>query len=354
MLLELILSVGSGPLLAGFSLGLPNRNKFNNLWLQCIVRDDSGQVSLWMTEKALLKWTKNDNATDFENKHTDNSLRLPFYSSIKILRRPSTANNANGNLIDCFVVDADEQDTKQLPSRAVAMLLPMADPSLDSVLPGTLGMIRKAEHSPLSVQYISQELIPELANLNAKSAGAKIIRPCCRVIVLVKSFKRSSLTAAGETGHQVVTEDVVDFIETNAAGGTQEKYKLTAFCNLENLMDFKLDPPKSGQQKASVALVSVTGIIAGDVDSAGRSVNSFLVDDVALLDHEQANALRDMQSKQLYYAAVGGQMSRKRPREPWSPHEHPGNAKVCRTLGRSPTDELLPNYSFETPTKGDA
>ena len=70
----------------------------------------------------------------------------------------------------------------------------------------------------------------------------------------------------------MVTEDVVDFIETNADGETQEKYKLTAFCTLETLMDFKLDPPKSGQQQASFALVSVTGVIAGDVDSAGRSV----------------------------------------------------------------------------------
>ena len=104
-----------------------------------------------------------------------------------------------------------------------------------------------------------------------------------------------------------------------------------------------MDPPKGA--KVQAALVSVTGFIDEKTDSGEQSVQSLLVDDVQLLTPAQADALKPMLAKMLYFAALAGQVSRKRAREPWSPEENPAKAAACRVLGRSPTGPSLPDYS---------
>ena len=86
-------------------------------------------------------------------------------------------------------------------------------------------------------------------------------------------------------------------------------------------------------------------MIDAETDSAEQPVKRVLVDDVLLLTPEQANALKPMLMKMLYFAALSGQIGRKRAREPWSDTENPADAATCRTLGRSPTGPALPDYS---------
>ena len=122
------------------------------------------------------------------------------------------------------------------------------------------------------------------------------------------------------------------------------KYRLTSFCTLETVTDFKLDPPKGSQNQA--ALISVTGVIDADTDSAEQPVKSLLVEDVHLLAPTEAEALKPKLSQMFYFAALSGQVSRKREREPWSPEQNPAKASTCRVLGRSPTGDPLPDYLF--------
>ena len=82
----------------------------------------------------------------------------------------------------------------------------------------------------------------------------------------------------------------------------------------------------------------MTGVIDEDTDSAEPPVKSWLADDVQLLTSTEAEALKPMLSKRLYFAALPGQISRKKLREPWSPDENPAKAMSCRVLGRSQQD----------------
>ena len=92
-------------------------------------------------------------------------------------------------------------------------------------------------------------------------------------------------------------------------------------------------------------MVCLTGIIDPDTDSAEQPVKSLLVDDVQLLAPEEAEALKPMLIKMFYFAALAGQLSRKREHEPWSLEENPAKASTCRVLGRSQTGPGLPDYS---------
>ena len=87
-------------------------------------------------------------------------------------------------------------------------------------------------------------------------------------------------------------------------------------------------------------------MIDADTDSAEQPVKSLLVEDVHLLSPTEAEALKPKLSKMFYFAALSGQVSRKREREPWSPEQNPAKASTCRVLGRSPTGDPLPDYLF--------
>jgi len=327
-------------------------NEGTRIWLPLTVRDDSGSIVLYITEQAVLKLANVVDAAEFEQLHSETRLRFPFWASVKVWRRPSkpsvvqpdlTVGQHHGNDFDCFIVDAAEQDMHEASSIRSTMLLPMINHSVDSGLPAMLGMVRKSEHYAMAVQYIAQEVPPELTKAASKAvAGDPILRPCSRAIVLVLSTKRSKVLDAGASGHKLVTDDVIDFLSTDAVAG-QNKYRLTSFCTLDTVTDFKLDPP--ARAKSQAALISVTGVIDDEADSAEQPVKSLLVDNVQHLAPDEAENLKERFSKMLYFAALAGQVSRKREHEPWSPEENPGKALTCRALGRSPTGPALPDYS---------
>ena len=223
------------------------------------------------------------------------------------------------------------------------LLLPMLGNSVDSVLPAMLAMIRKSEHYAMAVQYITQEVPPELTKAASKAqANILMLRPCSRAFALVLSNKRSKVLDAGANGHKLVTDDVVDF-HSSAQPSVQNKYSLTSFCTLDTITDFKLDPPS--RAKSQAALISVTGVLEHDEDSAEQPVKSLLVDNVHLLTPEDALVFKARLNEFLYFAALAGQISRKREREPWSPAANPGKAYACKALGRSPTGPALPDYA---------
>ena len=334
------------------SIGQKIKNQFGNLWLELFCRDDSGSLTLYITEKAVVKLTDVVDAAEFEQAHKEGRLRLPFFASIKMLRRRSKPSAAQPGILenterafDCYIVDAAQQDIQELPSAMSTKLLPMLSHSADSVLPATLQMIRKSEHYTMAVQYITQQVPAELSKVASKTvAGSSMLRPCSRAVALVLSTKRSKPAPAGDGGHKLVTDDVVDLLLTDSAAqpGAQQKYQVTTFCTLNTVTDFKLDPPKSSKEQA--ALISITGVIDADTDSAEQPVKGVIADDIHLLTPDEAKALKPMLMKMLYFAALAGQIVRKRQREPWTGTENPADAAPCRMLGRSPTGPALPDY----------
>ena len=318
---------------------------------------------LYITEKAILKLINCVDAAEFDQLYAEGRLRIPFFSSIKMLRRPSKPSAVqpggtdilrpqnNENNFDCYIVDATEQNMKEVPSTISVKLLPMLTTSPDSALPATLSMIRKSEHYSLAVQYVTQNVPEEFVKFASKArAGLTMLRACSRVLVLVASCKRSQVLPLGSSGHKLVTPNVVDLLHTDSveqpgsAPHQQCKYEIVTFCTLDNVTDYKLDPPKNAKELA--ALISVTGVTDVDPDNAEQPIKGFVADEIELLKPEEANVLKALWNQKLYFAALAGQIfSRKRDRETWSSEEHPAQAAQCRVLGKSPTGPELPDYS---------
>ena len=115
------------------------------MWFPLAMRDFSGPLVLHITEQAALKLTNAVDAAEFLQMHSENRLRLPPLSSLKVCRKPKKILPAGAKIdaeFDCFIVDVQEQDMGEAPSQTLLTLLPMLDSSVDIVLPTTLEMIR--------------------------------------------------------------------------------------------------------------------------------------------------------------------------------------------------------------------
>ena len=289
---------------------------------------------------------------EFEKLQKEDRLNFPMWATVKVWRKPSKAKTESdgsaaqpANPFDCFIVDAQEQDMSQAPTSVSMKMLSLLDNRLsnsDGVLPATLGMIQKSDHYALAVQYVTQELPPQLKSLITNSSvGSVMVRPCGEAVCLIESTERSKVTTM-EDGYQLVTENVRDLLygETSKA----QRCTITAFCTLDTVTDYKLDPPKGAKSRA--ALVSITGVLEAPIGSAEQPVLNLLTDSVQQLDASQAEALKSVMGQMITFATLAAQMSsRKRPLENWTEEEHPATTSPCRALGRSPTGPKLAEYS---------
>ena len=159
-------------------------------------------------------------------------------------------------------MDAACQNLAESPTEESARLLHFLNAentTSDVVMPAALHMLRKSPHYTLAVENSVPD-IPE--NLKAcfvnVPSATTLFRPCSQVLALVEASKPSNLQQAGTGGYKITTDNVKDLLHDNDdARGVQ----LTSCCTLENLQDFKLDPPRTQASKKQAALVLISSIL---------------------------------------------------------------------------------------------
>ena len=327
------------------------------LWFPVTVRDCTGILSLYISEAAVLKLSGFSDPDSFEAAFMEGKVWFPQVASIKIIRRikrnsaaqpadQPTQSSADqpADQVDNHIVDAAWQDLTESPTEASAGLLPLLNTdntSTDVVLPAALHMLRKSPHYTLAVES-SVPAIPESLKasfVDIPAAGTTFC-PCTQVLALVESSETSSLQQAGAGGYKITTNNVKDLLhDTSEAHSVQ----LTSFCTLENLQDFKLDPPRTRTNKKQAAIVLISSVL--QVSSAEQPA-CFMVDSVQLLQPDGVEAVKVSLKRLIYLIALAGHMSsRKRTASgPLKHEESPAKAAKCRALGRHPTAAPVPEF----------
>ena len=97
------------------------------------------------------------------------------------------------------------------------------------------------------------------------------------------------MESIGDNGYKLITKGVRDALDTSAAQPGARVFTLTAFCTLENLQDFKLDPPRGSKSQHAVIIVSDIN----QRDKAGKPANLIVEalmlvhrDEVAEIQHD--------------------------------------------------------------------
>ena len=105
-------------------------------------------------------------------------------------------------------------------------------------------------------------------------------------MALIRSSKNSKPVPLSGHGYKLITPDVEDLLSIDY---DQKKHTLSAICTLENVTQYKLDPPRGGTQAALVTLTAKTD-------------DSFVVESVQLLSSDEADQAKQSLLKLLHLA----------------------------------------------------
>ena len=299
------------------------------LWMQVKVEDETGNLSLFMREKAALSLSSTASKEDFEAARADDSLDFPKKASIKIIRKPplpetpTAASSAEKSArIQCYIVEAAEQAMEDTPSKRSLTLLNLLEHTeacTDACVPAGIGMIRKDPHYGLAVSYVVEQLI--------------IKKRCTRAVALVIATSASKSDNLNE-GYQMVTENVKDALDESF------QCTLISFCTVRASPDYQLKPARG--QKTQTAFVVIADVLE---PGSAEKPPVFLVEFLERIPDTEAMVAPEHMRRLIHFASLTAKMQGSNPQKEWTEETSPANAGKCRRLGKSPTDDLLEQYN---------
>ena len=307
------------------------RKDGSKLFFQTTLTDLSGQVAnVWMNQNSALALSRLEDKEAFCDSYAAGNQLFPLMSTVKIVREVKSLQDTGDasqfadarqakQLVSLVVVHATDQPWDEAPTKAALEMIPLLRDLKDdtsAIIPAGLHMVEKSPHYAFTVT-------------KSTSDGSKIIIPCRKVLALVRSTKNSKPIPLG-SGFKLITSDVEDLLSTEDPTGQagQMKHTLSAICTLSNMPQYKLDPPRGGNQ---AALVIITG----------KTKDSFVLESVQPLSSEAAAQVKLSLLKLLHLAMHIHGRDRKRAVE-WDEGFSPVDARKCSRVGRSPTDAPLP------------
>ena len=301
----------------------------SRLWMPVKVEDETGQLNIYMREKAALSLARAEKKEEFEAARADDALDFPNKASIKIIRKPAAprtptaADSAEEPAqIQCYIVEAAEQAIEDTPSKSSLTLLTLLEHTearTDACAPASMSMIKKDPHYGLSVSYMVENQL--------------VRKRCTRAVALVRASSASRSDNMNE-GFQMITEGVRDPLNESFT------CTLMSFCTLRTSPDYQLKPARG--MKTQTAFV-----VIADVLEAGSAEKPpvFLVESLEKVPDTEAEAAPDHIRRRIQFASLVAKMQGKNKKRDWTEATSPAIAGKCRRLGKSPTDELLDKYT---------
>ena len=210
------------------------------IWFASTVRDFSGAVSLYVSEKAALQLSGLTSAEEFARVHATDALVFPFYCSARVTRQVQAVGQKR--VVRLVVAEAEPAvwEMDRAPNAASNRLLEVlkhCSDSQDGILVANMSELRHCPHYGIKVQY-----------------SPEIVRNAKYVVALMASTTKSRLEKAAH-GFMVTTEKVRDAAEE----GWEEAYEyvdVVGHCALDNVLNFKLDPARGVAQRYALGLIN--------------------------------------------------------------------------------------------------
>ena len=310
----------------------------DRLFFKTVIRDISGSMNdVWMTEEAALALARLNSKDDFIQAYNAGKKLFPVAASVKVTRQLQKSDDdgsqvasqggsqgsdgshlaaQDGHRFNFTIVHAADQSLNEGPTQATLVLLPLLDdlkPDTSSMLPAALHMVETSPHYTFEVLH---------SECNAM--------PCQKIIALIRCSK-DSVPEQLKGGFKLTTTGVADLLVADDSEHVSKRYTVSAICTMENLPNYRLDPPRGGEQHALVTISDKIG-------------DTFVLDQVQLLSQEEANQAAASMRRLLSVAIEVHKPARKRGGA-WTEEFSPAIAKKCRVLGRSPTDAAVPAVS---------
>ena len=161
------------------------------------------------------------------------------------------------------------------------------------------------------------------------------------LVALVGSKEKSVVQKCGE-GYKVTTKNIVDVLGDALGLSGAGAWDAVAYCGLDDLLEFKLDPPRGSSMRTAVAT-----IIGVEKTETSRSV---ILEKVQYIDAAEltdtTNTFKKLRTLTRHIKGSPQELeNNKRHAIPVMMTPSPKKVKLCRTIKRSPTATSLPSPS---------
>ena len=249
------------------------------MWFLTQITDSTGTMTVAVREQAALQLSGLEDATSFNAAFEENSVAFSVLASVRVhltTRTEVGEGSAQNPRLSAVLVVAAEQDFLALPTKAddeLRAMMRILPPPSEVWWPCMLKELYMSPHAGLLVQSADQK------------------QGCRIALSLVASIKKSDFKAYG-TGYKITTKGIIDcgFLDADGvAEPTEGHAELVSIVTIENLAQYKLDPPASGTKKR-YALVMITSVSHG----ADNRNNVYMVERVQQLDIHDVPAVKKM------------------------------------------------------------
>ena len=302
----------------------------------------SGDTLVGVPERIALKMSACGSKEEFEAKHVSENVLFPLFAHFRISRTVSSA--ASGA----------SQPTSSASQGAAGASQP-AEPS-HGYVSQVIEDVEVATWNPTSAPNASYNKILDLLNCCPQHDGAIIFanlgdvfpdphygfevrfrgtEPLLTtkgkaVAALIRSEQKSDRPLAAGEGFKVVTQNVKDAVDST----NPDAFTVAAYCTLGDMMEYKLDPPRS--QKARWAVVLISNVEPGPTPT-------FLLDKVEFIEPAEVdNAVKSFQKLRRMATRLQPSSTEKKSHSLASSFAVAHPPKKCRTLTEVPTDASLP------------
>ena len=146
----------------------------------------------------------------------------------------------------------------------------------------------------MCIHYAAQKLPEELSQDLAAASPQSLTRACAQTFCLVEASAGGEVAKIGDDGFKLTTRGVKDPFQSCVAQPAENlHYTLTAFCTLDNLQDFKLDPPRGSKSQHALVIISDIFQGASETDSP-----TLIVDSLQLLHRDDVEKVKETMQKQ--------------------------------------------------------
>ena len=323
-------------------------NDGNRLFLPVRLLDFTGALNIRMREQAALQLSGYSAASELETACREACLRFPLLSSVRVLVRPKST-GASEHAV------TSQTGPRSIGASEHADASQMDAVDTQAILVEATSQLWDAQHAPNASSNNLCSFLPHLPAPSSRMVVARMrdisIAPHSGMLVkmqdgtdLVADFVLVLLGAKDRSGGQqlgsgyrVITKNVMDCDIYDDGSDIQMTGHCVSICTMDNLVHYKMAPPKPGGIQYVLALVS------GFVPASGPTAESIMIDMVESISADDVDDHKMILRKLRALAANTAFSATPTKRTTWSPSRSPFDAKKVRTLAKHPTDASLPD-----------
>ena len=316
------------------------------IWFLAKMFDVTGSVQVGVPERAALALANTTDKDEFVKMHKAGQLKFALFHNARLTRTTKgtsaaepgentdasqdtlrSQSNAAGyvshTLEEVSVASWSGEDAPNAAYMDVVKILSQCPRHDEALCFAALAEVQSSPHYPFEVAFKD--------GLVRGSA----------LVALVGSKEKSVVQKCGE-GYKVTTKNIVDVLGDALGLSGAGAWDAVAYCGLDDLLEFKLDPPRGSAMRTAVAT-----IIGVEQTETSRSVILEKVQyiDAAELSDTTKTCMKLRTLTRHIKGAPEELESNKRHALPVMMTPSPRKLKSCRTIKRSPTATSLPSPS---------